>query len=183
VIYTTVQDVWIKRNIRPLYAFTQATPKQGFLDPAWDRSSPLYPGMALMKTSGDLYAPLNGTGVPAGILGQFLGGYGIDEALQVGLNAIAVWVMGPDAEFQILAPAFDAAQTWTDPGNGTDALIFAYTASVNGVNASTTSGLEGQLAPAGAATAALSTQPVARLISVDSPSQITIGGLAVRHGF
>lgn len=179
MLITTLGNYDVQRTIRPLYAFTQATPKSCFLDPAWNRSVPIYPGMVAMKTTGENYTLLNGVGEPAGLFAQFIGGSGIDELLQCGFNGLGVWVMAPDAEFQILAPAFDSSLTWTDPGNGTDALIYAHTTSAAGFTQSSTTGLAGQLVPAGTADA--SVQPVARLISVDSASQLTIGGLLPRH--
>lgn len=168
MLRTTLQLAYLKRTIRPLYGWTQATPKAGFLDPAWDRSVNIWPGMALMKTVGNNYSLINGTGAIHGLCGLYIGGDGIDEVLEQGVNAIAVWVMDPDAEFQILAPAFDTAQTWTDPGTGVETFV----------SASTTGANRGKLVPAGASNAA--TIPVGRLISVDSLTQITIGGLPGR---
>jgi hypothetical protein len=150
----------------------------------------------------------NGTaswGVPAGLVGQYIGGDGIDELTQVNLNAIAIWVLGPDSEFDILAPAFDPQLPWAtvDPGNGQDVLIYArvkaltgaaYSVAGNGNNPLNVFGVQGQLvfAPGNTvdtppnisapnyAAATISVQPVARLISVNSPQSITIGGLTPR---
>jgi hypothetical protein len=144
-------------------------------------------------------------GIPAGLVGQYIGGDGIDELVQVNLNAIAVWVMDSDAEFEVLAPVFDPQLAWAtvDPGNGQDVLIYARTKSLVGANYSIAGnggnplqvyGLQGQLifAPGNAidtapnmttpnyATATISVQPIARLISVNSPQSITIGGLTPR---
>jgi hypothetical protein len=165
MLRTTLQLAYLKRTIRPLYGWTQSTPKSAFLDPAWDRSVNIWPGMCMMKTVGQNYTLLNTVGVPAGLCGLYIGGDGIDEVLEQGINAIAVWVLDPDAEFQILSPAFDTAQTWTDPGTGVDTFV----------SASTTGANRGKLVPAGVGGA--STKPIARLISVDSLTQITIGGL------
>lgn len=156
---------YVKRTLRPLYAFDQATPKSQMLDPLWNRSVAIFPGMVAMKTGGEKVSLINGTGVPYGLFGEFIGGNGIDQILEQGVNACSVWALGPDAEFEVLAPAFDNTLTWTDPGNGTIALVYASTAGAN----------RGKLVPAGATNA--SGRPVARLISVDSPTQITIGGL------
>lgn len=155
----------IKRTFRPTYAFTQATPKSVFLDPAWDRSVDIYPGMVLMRTSGEQVSLINGTGVPYGFAADYVGGDGFDPLLDVGLNATAVWVMGTDAEAEVLAPAFDDSLTWTDPGNGTEVLVHAQTTGAN----------RGKLVPAG--TAGASAQPVARLLKVNGPNKITVGGL------
>lgn len=168
MLRTPLAKAYIKRTIRPNYGWTQATPKSCFLDPAWDRSVNIWPGMCMMKTSGENYTLLNGTGVPAGLCGLYIGGDGIDEVADQGVNALAVWVLGPDAEFEVIAPAFDASLSWTDPGNGTELMV----------HASTTGANRGKLVPAGAANA--STAPVARLIKVVSASKIIIGGLAGR---
>lgn len=211
MIRVPISRSYIKRTIRPNYGWTQATPKSGYLDPAWNRSVPIWPGMAFMRTTGASgytgpyqtfgatsggpnYSLLNATGVPAGLVGNYIGGEGIDELLDTGVSALAVWVLDPDAEFEILAPAFDANLTWTDPGNGTDALVYARTANLGGAvglnglggaiaggSYTGTYGLQGQLVTA--ADANKSTQPVARLIAVNSNISITVGGLMVRSGF
>jgi hypothetical protein len=185
VLRTSISKSFIHRSLRPLLGWTQATPKSGFLDPAWDRSSPIWPGMVAMKTTGTNFTLINGTGVPHGLFGLYIGGDGIDEPLDSGINAISVWVLDPDAEFQVLAPAFDTSATWTDPGDGTELQIFARTVATapspavyNPAANTFPTGYRGQLVPAGATNA--STQPVARLISVDSASQITIGGLRLK---
>lgn len=165
LIRVRAANAHIKRTIRPTYAWTQATPKSVFLDPAWDRSIDIYPGMVMMRTSGELISLIDGTGSPYGLMADYVGGDDFDPLLDVGLNATAVWVLGADAEFEILAPAFDDALTWTDPGDGTEVLI----------HAQTTGASRGKLVPAG--TAGASTAPVARLLKVNSPSKITIGGL------
>ncbi|MGW1436855.1 hypothetical protein ACWD7M_16590 [Streptomyces griseus] len=166
MIRVRAANAHIKRTIRPTYAWTQATPKSVFLDPAWDRSVKIYPGMALVRTLGEQVSLIGGTSqVPYGLAADYVGGDDFDPLLDVGLNATAVWVLGSDAEFEILAPAFDDTLTWTDPGNGTELLIHAQTTGAN----------RGKLVPAGTANA--STAPVARLVKVNSASKITIGGL------
>lgn len=165
MLRTTLAKAYIKRTIRPLYGWTQTTPKSCFLDPAWDRSVDIYPGMVAMRTSGENYTLINGTGRPAGLFGLYIGGDGIDEVADQGINALAVWVLADDAEFEILAPAFDTTLAWTDPGDGTDVLI----------HASTTGANRGKLVPAG--TVGASAAPVARLLKVVSASKIIVGGL------
>jgi hypothetical protein len=208
VIRVPISRSYIKRTIRVNYGWTQATPKSGYLDPGWTRAVPIWPGMCFMRTTGASgytspyqtfgatsggpnYTLLNATGVPAGFVGNYIGGEGIDELLDTGVSALAIWVLDPDAEFEILAPAFDASLTWTDPGNGTEALVYARTANLgspvglNGLGGAIASGsytgtygLQGQLVTV--ADANRSTWPVARLLSVNSNLSITIGGLAVR---
>ena len=129
MLRTSLPLNYIKRTFRPLYGWTQATPKSGFLDPTWGRSVAIFPGMVV---------------------------------------TIGVWQLGPDAEFEVLAPAFDPTQNWAEAGAGTDTLIYAATSGSN----------QGQLVPAGGTNAG--SVPVARLIQVESPSSIIIGGLAVR---
>ncbi|MGW7100406.1 hypothetical protein [Streptomyces sp. NPDC054838] len=165
MIRVRAANAHIKRTFRPTYAWTQATPKSVFLDPAWDRSVQIYPGMVLMRTTGELVTLINGTGIPYGFCGDYIGGDGFDPLLDVGMNGTSVWVLGADAEFEVLAPAFDDTLTWTDPGTGAEVLI----------HAQTTGASRGKLVPAG--TSGASSQPVARLLKVNSPSKITIGGL------
>jgi hypothetical protein len=195
MIRTYLSNDYVKRTIRPLYSWTQATPKSCFLDPAWTRAVPIWPGMGFVRTGGDLvtlaganstqmgsktmtgtaYTGNAGTGtltqnsVPVYGLGAlYVGGDGIDELLYAGINAFAVWVLGPDAEFEILAPAFDATQTWTDPSDGSGAALVAV---------STAGSNQGMLIPVTGAGSATATAPVARLLKVNSSTKITIGGL------
>ncbi|MFE6000287.1 hypothetical protein ACFQ6C_26060 [Streptomyces sp. NPDC056454] len=167
MIRVRAANAHVKRTFRPNYAWTQATPKSVFLDPAFDRStSPkVYPGMVLMRTTGELVSLINNVGVPYGFAADYIGGDDFDPLLDVGVNATAVWVLGADAEFEVLAPAFDDSVSWTDPGTGAELLIHAQTAGAN----------RGKLVPAG--TSGASTAPVARLLKVNSASKITIGGL------
>lgn len=170
MLRTRLAKSYIKRTIRPLYGWTQTTPKSVFLDPAWDRSVPMFPGMVYMKTAGENVAPINATGVPYGLGALYVGGDGIDEVLDAGINAFSVWVLGPDAEFEILAPAFDVVSIGglVPAADGTEDLLYAGTAGAT----------RGQLVAAGAAGA--SAEPVARLLKVNSPTKITIGGLRLR---
>jgi hypothetical protein len=157
---------YIKRTIRPLYGWTQATPKSQFLDPAWDNSVPIYPGMAMMRTAGEAVTLLNGTGKPMGLAAFYEGGDGIFEISEQGVNACAVWVLSDDAEFEVLSPAFDESVSWVDPGTGVISLVHAYTSGAK----------RGRLCPAG--TSGASTNPVAKLVKVNSATKITIAGLA-----
>lgn len=168
MIRTTLDKAWIHRTIRPNYGWTQATPADMLLDPAWNRSVDIYPGMVAMKTAGRKVTLINGTGIPYGLFGEYVGGDGIDAPLARGVNALGVWVLGPDAEFEILAPAFDTGSSWTDPGDGTIKLVHAL---VDGAN-------RGKLVPSGqTGRGTLSAKPVCRLIEVDSATKIIVGGL------
>lgn len=162
-----IDKAHMKRSFGALYGWTQMTPKDQFLDPAWDRSVPIYPGMVAMKTEGENVTLANADGDPLGFFGLYVGGDGIDELREVGINAIAVWVMGPDAEAYVDAPAFDADVAWEESGDGTTDFVHYYTAGAN----------RGRLCPAGADGA--SSKPVARLLKVNGPGRITIGGLHV----
>lgn len=165
MIRTTIDKAYIKRPFRPLYGWSQMTPKAQLLDPAWDRSVAIWPGMVAMKTAGDNVTLIDGTGVPYGFWANYIGGDSIDELLLAGVNACAVWVMAPDAEAEILAPSFDTTATWTDPANGTFLLA----------HACTTGAKRGKLIPAGAANA--SVKPAAKVLKI-SATKLTIGGLA-----
>lgn len=166
MLRTTIAKAYIKRTIRPLY---WATPKSCYLDPAWDRSVDIWPGMCFMRTSGENYTLIGTGGNPSGLVGLYIGGDGIDEVLSAGVNVCEVWVLRPDSEFEVLAPAFDTTASWVDPGDGTDLLVHAW---ISGAG-------RGKLAPAGATLSGhvLSTRPVARLLKVNSATKITIGGL------
>ena len=168
MLRTRLAKSYIKRTFRVLYGWTQMTPKSNFLDPAWDRSVDIYPGMVMTKGVGDLVTLIGAAGhVPYGFAALYVGGDGIDEPADVGINAFSTWVLAPDAEAEVLAPAFDDGSTWTD-GGSTEVLVHAI---VDGVR-------RGKLAPAGqTGRGTLSTAPIARLIKVNSASKLTIGGL------
>jgi hypothetical protein len=178
VFRTSLATNYLKRTLRPLYGWTQATPKSGFLDPAWTRAVAIYPGFVLTKTVGNNYTLIGSAATetadaqqPAGFVGQFIGGAGIDELLESGVNALAVWVLGPDAEFEFLAPAFSPNSDWAaaDAGEGVDTLVYANTAGIG----------QGQLCLEGDTTAgaSVSTIPVGRLVQVESTNSIIVGGL------
>lgn len=180
MIRTYLSNDYVKRTIRPLFSWTQATPKPCFLDPAWTRAIPIWPGMGFVRTGGDLVAPVGATSgqmggktmnaaaanTPVYGLGAlYVGGDGIDELLYAGINAFAVWVLGPDAEFELLAPAFDATQSWTDPTDGSGSELVGV--SLSGAN-------QGMLVPYNSSS---TSAPVARLLKVNSSTKLTIGGL------
>jgi hypothetical protein len=165
---------YIKRSLRPKYANTQATPKSQFLDPAWTGVD-IYPGMAVVKQAGQQFTLVAAAGDRVYGLANFYEApvYGIREITDQGINATSVWVLGPDSEFEVDSPAFDASLTWTDPGaTGQPLLVTAYTSAAGAK--------QGQLAPAG--TANTVTLPFARLLEVKSPTTIVIGGLNGTQG-
>ena len=174
MIRTSLELNYVKRTLRQLYGYTQATPVSGFLDTAWTRSVAIYPGMVMTRTTGDNYTLIGSAAqttsdVPAGLVYQFIGGYGVDELLDCGFNGLSVFVLGPDAEFEVLAPAFDvtggtSSAGWTQT-SGLDNYVYA---SVSGAN-------QGQLVASDCSTK--STHPVARLIQIESPTVLRIGGI------
>lgn len=181
MIRTFLSNDYVKRTIRPLYAWTQATPKSCFLDPAWTRAVPIWPGMGFVRSGGDLVTLAGATSSQMGgktmnaatsqtpVYGfgaLYVGGDGIDELLYAGINTFAVWVLTPDAEFEILAPAFDATQNWTDPTDGSGSDLVGV--SLSGAN-------QGMLVP-WASSGSISA-PCARLLKVNSSTKLTIGGL------
>lgn len=169
MIRTTLDQAYIKRTIRPRYGFSQATPNATYLDPAFDRSIDIYPGMVMMRgTAQNTVTLIDGTGDPLGLCAHFIGGYNIDELLETGVNAMAVWILGVDAEFEVDAPAFDDSLVWTLATTGVDTLVHAQTTGAN----------RGKLVPAGTVNA--TTDPVARLVAVNSDATITIAGLPGR---
>jgi hypothetical protein len=128
----------------------------------------IYPGMAMQKNAGQLVAPL-GSGDPYGLSDFFEAPtLGIRQITDSGINACAVWVLDPDAEFQVLPPAFDTTLAWAEAGGGAMTPVFAYTSGAK----------QGQLAIGTGA--GIGTKAVARLLNVSGTganSVITIGGL------
>jgi len=134
MIRTYMSNSYIKRTIRPLYAWTQATPKACFLDPNWTRAVPIWPGMGFIRTGGDLVTLCGATGAQMsgatmsavaaatpvyGLGALYVGGDGVDELLYAGINAFAVWVLGADAEFEI--PPRPGPTPPMDPGRRSSA--------------------------------------------------------------
>jgi hypothetical protein len=191
MLRTRLAKSYIKRTIRPIYAWTQSTPKSVYLDPNWDRSVAVYPGFGFTRTGGENVMPVGGTAAspntPAntyayGLGALYVGGDGIDEVLDSGINAFAVWVLTPDAEFEVLAPAFDPNLTYTDNGNVASSSGSSSTAgnllyaavTIPGGNTTT---VKGQLVPATYPGANRTANPVARVLKVNSATKLTIGGL------
>lgn len=149
----------LKRLLRPLFAQHQATPKPGLLDPTWDRNFDIYPGSVMTRLFGEVYAPYTGAAgqKPFGLSAFFVAPkLGVDEVLDTGSNLFAVWVGNNDAEFEVLAPAFDATADWTTPTNGSITLL--------------TGNNKGLLTPTGATAA----NAIAELLSVNGTEKITI---------
>ena len=186
MLRTTMAKAYIKRTFRPLLGWTQMTPKSVFLDPSWTQADtmahPAWPGMVYMKTQGEkvvLFGDGDGGGddaghsnsVPYGFGALYVGGDNINEVLESGINAFAVWVLGPDAEAEILAPAFDTSESWTEYSDGRETLIYV------GTDSTTVGGNRGKLVPESTSGGNRSSVPVARLLKINSSTKITIGGL------
>lgn len=128
-------NVTQKRTIRPLYAQHQATPYGGFLSASWTKAVDIYPGMVMAKIAGENFT-LAGTASGGGILPTtgLIRAFGlsalfcaptlgIDETQYSGLNVFTVWQGGPDATFEILAPAFATTQSWSETASSDGAVI------------------------------------------------------------
>lgn len=178
MIRTPLDKAHIKRTLRQLYGFTQTTPKDCLLDPSWDRSVDIYPGMVVMNKAsaasgaGDVVTLIDATGVPYGLIGMYIAPvYGIDEVRDQGINSVAVWTLTPDSEFEVLAPAFDEEATWTFPTDGTELLAHAQTTGAD----------RGRLVPAGTANG--TAKPVCRVLSRPATDRLIISGLLVGNAY
>ena len=151
----------LKRTIRPIYAQHQATTYGGFLDPNWNRSFDILPGMVMARLTNEVFTPYTGTGnqKPFGLSALFVAPQlGVDEVTATGTNLFTVWVGGEQAVFEILAPAFDPTANWTS-SNVTDGGFQLLTATNQGL-----------LTPTGANNG----NAIAELISVESTTKILI---------
>lgn len=118
----------LKRMIRPIYAQHQATTYGGFLDPNWNRAFDILPGTVMCRLTKEIFTPYTGAGaqVPFGLAALFVAPQlGVDEVTATGTNLFTVWVGGPQAVFEVLAPSFDGAANWagTNVTNGGQALL------------------------------------------------------------
>lgn len=167
MLRTTLDKAYIKRTIRPNYGWTQATPKSCFLstEAADTVAVDIYPGFVMvLETGGDgeTYKLIDhADDRPAGLAGLYAGGDGIDEVADSGVGAFAVWVLGPDAEFELYSPAFTDDVAGASPGT----LLYGVTDGAH----------QGKVCLTGTANAG--NNPVAKLISVVSPTHIIVGGL------
>src|SRR5664279_2241904 len=117
MFYVNSNNLTQKRTLRPLYE--PATAYAGYLDPAWDRSVDILPGMVITKLAGEKFT-LAGAGAnqavhtPWGLSALFVAPtLGIDEVKLASTNAFTVWKGDSQATFEILAPAFDPNANWT----------------------------------------------------------------------
>lgn len=165
----TVANPAQKRTLRPIYAQHQATPYGGFLDPNWNRSFDIWPGTVMCRLTAEVFTPFTtNAGVPVlpsanakpfGLSALWVAPTaGIDEVTATGSNLFTVWNGGPDAVFEVVAPAFDTTANWSglNPTDGGRVLL--------------TANATAQLTPVGAS----NYNAVAELVDVESPSVILI---------
>lgn len=166
---TTVANPAQKRTLRPIYAQHQATSYGGFLDPNWNRSFDILPGTVMSRLTAEVFTPFTtnaGTAVlpsvnakPFGLSALFCAPVlGIDEVTATGTNLFTVWNGGPDAVFEVIAPAFDTTANWVG-SNPTDGGRVLLTANATGL-----------LTPVGANNA----NAVAELMDVESTDVILV---------
>lgn len=154
----------LKRTIRPLYANHQATPWGGFLDPDYDPATDgeILPGTPLTRVYGEVFAPATAGRIFA-LSALFVApSLGVNEMTASGTNLFTGWTGGPDAVFEILAPAFDPAVAELnvgEPGSPAGAPVFLKGAKV---------GNKALLAPGGAVGSCI------ELIDVVSPTKIVV---------
>lgn len=124
MLRVTADNIHQTRTLRPLYAYTQATPQAATLNPEWDFSVDILPGMVVTRINGQ-EAHLFGAGDDAathevwGLSALFAApSIGIDEVRPTGTNHFAVWVGDNQSQFEVLAPAFDTTATWSVPADG-----------------------------------------------------------------
>lgn len=182
-----------KRLIRPLYAQTQATPYAATLDAslgsgssfvaplstdttpaarsaaAFLLQSGLVPGTVMTRTTAGnvcVATGANSTSIVAfGLLANFVGG-NLDELGDE--VTVGVW-RGPDAVFELLAPAFDDTGAGTSGGQALSTAYAAATADTGPVKLY--AGADGRLVSMGTPA---NRQVVAHLIDRPAPSRIVI---------
>jgi hypothetical protein len=146
-----------------LYEKYEATPYNTFLDP--NETGNVYSGFVMARTGSDTVALLGGVAA-SGTAAQPFGlsaldrNANIDDVTQVGVNVWAVWLGGSNAFFSLTAPAFDTSASYAVATTG--ARTWLYVSSTTPGQLTTVSGT------------AQYQNPVAELIDVLSPTQITI---------
>ena len=158
----SIANVGVHRTCTPLYEKYEATPYNTFLDPT--DTNNIYSGMVMYRTGPDTVAnagtAVATTGAKPFGLSCLDRNPNIDDVTQVGVNAWAVWLGGSNAFFTLTAPAFDTTQAYNVPTNGTRALLYTNS--------------NGQITTVTGTAGTLGAVPVAELIDVISPTQITV---------
>lgn len=161
MFYAPISNPSLKRTLRPIFAQHQATPYPGFLDPNWARTFDVYPGTVMCRLTKEIFTPYVGSGNqrPFGLSAFFVAPQlGVDEVSATGTNLFTVWEGGPEATFEVLAPAFDQTADWTS-ANVTDGGVQLLTATNQGL-----------LTPTGVT----ESNAIAELLDVESTSKILI---------
>jgi hypothetical protein len=99
---TTISNASQKRTLNAVYGYHQATPQAFTLDPDWDRTVDIYPGMVATKLAGEVVTLSNGEDYNAsnGLFAAFIApALGIDELTETGLDIVGVWVGGTYAQY------------------------------------------------------------------------------------
>ena len=158
----SVANVGVHRTCTPLYEKYEATPYNTFLDPS--DTTNIYSGMVMYRTGPDTVANAGSvvtvTGAKPFGLSALDRNPNIDDVTQVGINAWAVWLGGSNAFFTLTAPAFDTTQAYNVLTTGARTLLYT--------NAN------GQVTAVSGTAGTLGAVPVAELIDVISPTQITV---------
>ena len=172
MIRVTLDNAHVERTIRPLYAQTQATPAGGYLDPEWDRSVDILPGMVMTRLGGEVVT-LYGQGSAKashtvfGLSALFVASqFGIDELRPTGINTFATWLGDDQAWFEILAPAFDTSAVWANTEDGSKVPLR--------VTLDDHDEGPGKLTTAGQETNKVSTEVAAHLIQVVGDNKIIV---------
>lgn len=186
----TIANTAQKRTLRPIYAQHQATSYGGFLDPAWARTFDILPGSVVSRLTAEVFTPFttgsSGTtssstavlpsvnAVPFGLAALFVApALGIDEVTATGTNLFTVWTGGPDAVFEVLAPAFDTAANWSglNPTDGGRTLLTA-----NNIGLLTPTGANNRNAVAELIDVESTDVILVRLVSTNFASSVAVGG-------
>jgi hypothetical protein len=148
----SLDNVSAQRTCSPLHEKHQATPYATFLDA--DETADIYSGMVMARSGEDVVSlAAGGTTIPFGLAALDRNAVINDMEGQTSVP-FAVWIGGPDAFFEIMAPAFDSGQTYAVPTDGTQQLLYSNT--------------DGELS------SVASGAPVAELIEVVSSSKIIV---------
>jgi len=159
----SVANVGAHRTCTPLYEKYEATPYNTFLDPS--ETGNIYSGFVMSRSGPDTVALLGGvvtnvSGTRPFGLSALDRNANIDDVTQVGVNVWAVWLGGSNAFFTLTAPAFDTTASYAVPTTG--ARQYLYVSSTTPGQLTTVQG-SNQFSV-----------PVAELIDVLSPTQITV---------
>lgn len=169
---TTLSNLNLKRTLASLY-MSAASPQAFTFDPNY-AGVDIYPGMVMAVHGDGIVTLCSGAATvePLGLAAHFVAPtIGVDEVTTDPTRMIGVYVGGPDAQYSILAPAFDTTKTWAVPTDGTEVLLVAGSGALN----------EGKLCPKPAADDATvgyevlaAAKPIARLVSVPSATEIIV---------